>query len=321
MVPVDRESVAICILGMHRSGTSTVARAINLLGVYLGEADLMGGSSIENPKGYWEHVGIQSFEERLLAALNRRWDSPTPLLDGWPEMDVVRPFKTELAQLVAATFSDKVLWGWKNPRTCLSLPLWREVLEEKKTKLSCVFVVRNPIDVASSLDARNSIPFNIALGIWFHYNIAALKAAGGLPVAFICYEDFLMQWEPELRRCADRLRLGWPSDETRLRDVMKSFIDPTLRHNQAPPQRLKELPRPVQELYDVLCQACANPAVYDDRFDERINQLYTEFYAYASLFPPHLPVSPPSWLSRTGRRWQRSLRKRLGLPKQKPTYR
>ena len=29
----------IIILGMHRSGTSMVARALNLMGAYLGEAD------------------------------------------------------------------------------------------------------------------------------------------------------------------------------------------------------------------------------------------------------------------------------------------
>jgi len=32
----ERKSRAICILGMHRSGTSAITRAVNLLGAYLG---------------------------------------------------------------------------------------------------------------------------------------------------------------------------------------------------------------------------------------------------------------------------------------------
>ena len=50
------------ITGMHRSGTSFLARALNLSGVYLGELDsLMSHDWVyydENKRGHWEDKKI-----------------------------------------------------------------------------------------------------------------------------------------------------------------------------------------------------------------------------------------------------------------------
>lgn len=42
----------VCVIGMHRSGTSLVTRILNLLGVDLGPAEqLMAPYAVDNPKG------------------------------------------------------------------------------------------------------------------------------------------------------------------------------------------------------------------------------------------------------------------------------
>ena len=135
---------------MHRSGTSTVARAINLLGVPLGDEAKMMPASADNTEGYWEHLEIYDLQNRLMARLERGWDTAGPLPVGWLQSEIVQPFKVELARIVAANFGGLPLWAWKEPQTCLLLPLWREVLEKADTKLSCLFVVRSPVDVAGS---------------------------------------------------------------------------------------------------------------------------------------------------------------------------
>jgi len=50
---------AVIILGMHRSGTSALARVVNLLGVDLGKSFLPPDPA--NPSGYWEHVQMTSW--------------------------------------------------------------------------------------------------------------------------------------------------------------------------------------------------------------------------------------------------------------------
>ena len=68
----ETNSRALLILGMHRSGTSAVTGALALRGVYLGQ-DLMPPGP-DNPRGFWEHAGVVAIHERLLEALDRRWD-------------------------------------------------------------------------------------------------------------------------------------------------------------------------------------------------------------------------------------------------------
>ncbi len=284
MMPADQKSRAICILGMHRSGTSTVARAVNLLGVSLGEPEKMMPASPENPEGYWEHLEIYRFQKRLMAQLQRNWDTLEPLPSGWHQAESLRPFKNELSGIIADNFSRHALWAWKEPQTCLLLPLWREALETAKTELSCLFVVRSPVDVANSVMRRDGIPFEKALGLWFHHNIVALNDAAGLPLVFLNYDRLLAAWEPELRRCAQALELDWP-EEAPLQAAMNAFIKPNLRHNQSAAERLQQLPHPAQELYQILLQASTQPAVDRQQFDATINRLLTNFQDYASFFP------------------------------------
>ena len=290
--PADFKARTICILGMHRSGTSTVARAINLLGVHLGEPAKMMPPSPDNQEGYWEHLDINDLQNRLMARLEVGWDTVKPLPEGWLQSEIVRPFKDDLAQIVAANFSGHALWAWKEPQTCLLLPLWRETLEKAETKLSCLFVVRSPVDVAGSLMRRDAIPFDKALGIWFHNNIVALKDAAGLPIVFSSYDRLLAAWEPEMRRCAAALDLDWPKDEARYREAMNAFIKPDLRHNQSSLDQLQKLPYPVQELYQVLLEASNQPSLYDHRSEATINRLARDFHAYTSFFPAN--TQPPS---------------------------
>ena len=70
---------AICIIGMHRSGTSTITRGLNLLGAYLGEEKDLMKPLPENPEGFWERLDIYYLQNRLLAMMKREWDATAPL--------------------------------------------------------------------------------------------------------------------------------------------------------------------------------------------------------------------------------------------------
>jgi hypothetical protein len=279
---------AIAILGMHRSGTSTVARAVNLLGVPLGRREEMMPATPDNSEGYWEHLGINTLQIRLLTALQRGWGTAEPLPENWQQSPVVPPFKTELKKIVAAEFAGEKLWGWKDPRSCLLLPLWREILAEADTDLSCLFVVRSPVDVAGSLMRRDGIPFPHALGIWFHHNIAALRDAAGLPLVFLNYEKLVAAWEPEMRRCAAGLNLAWPADEAAHRAAMGAFIKPELRRNRSSADQLEKLPAPVRELYRLMLDACETPQAGGEKFAATVARLAREFQDYATFFSPTL---------------------------------
>ena len=70
------EPRVVCIVGMHRSGTSMVTRLLNLCGLDLGaEQDLLGPDR-GNPLGHFEHKGFKGLDESLLAHFGGSTDNP-----------------------------------------------------------------------------------------------------------------------------------------------------------------------------------------------------------------------------------------------------
>lgn len=282
---MHNRSKAICILGMHRSGTSVVTRAINLLGAYLGEdADLMTHSS-DNPEGYWERNDIVNLHDRILAYFKKSWDTAVPLPNNWHKSEEIKPFREELIEMLKKNFSDQRLWAWKDPRTAILLDMWKDVLKELGIELSCVFTVRNPIGVAKSLHKRNDFPYDKSFGIWFNYNITALRKISDIPAVFVLYDNFLKDWESELKQCADSLGIQWPENALELKEKMRSFVRPELCHSSSKSSALKEpvVPRPVIELYELLREVRTSTTL-DSIFFEKVENFYKGFSQYERFF-------------------------------------
>ena len=67
----------LIVLGMHRSGTSLVARMLNLMGVYFGPEGIGTNANEENPKGFWERrMALALFGRELRPAAQRHLRLP-----------------------------------------------------------------------------------------------------------------------------------------------------------------------------------------------------------------------------------------------------
>ncbi len=277
---------AICILGMHRSGTSVIARAINLLGVYLGEESDLYSARDYNPEGLWERIDFNNLQERLLAEMKRKWDTALPFPSGWQGASEVKPFRDEISSLIRANFSGIPLWGWKDPRSQIFIELWQEVLTDLGVDLSIVFVVRNPLDVARSLQKRDGFSLDKGFGIWFNYNITALRAIDKISKVFVSYDLFLDEWEMELRRVSEGLAISWPRDDSELRERMASFVRSDLRHSASTAEDLNKCgaPRPVKELYELFQRMLEGDPLDSPSNRETVARLWNDFFSYARFY-------------------------------------
>jgi hypothetical protein len=248
----QKPSRAVCVLGMHRSGTSAIARSVNLLGAHIGEEHRMMPPAEENPEGFWEHAEIVEIHDRILAFFESSWDTTVPLPDGWWKEAAIQPYKERLKEIVYNEFAFSPLWTWKDPRTSILLPLWKELLGEMGIELIYLIAIRNPLDVVASLTKRNGFGREKSLGIWTLYTISALYETEGQQRSIMQYDDFLADWEGSLRQVAADLDIPWPEDEEGLRRAMGTFLKPSLRHSQSRLEELAEdeaIPETVVDVY------------------------------------------------------------------------
>lgn len=187
----------VCVLGMHRSGTSVVSRLLNILGVYLGPVGSISNVGTDNPKGYWEHQQIFLLNDEILTRLGGRWDEPAPFPPGWLEAPHLADLKDKGREVLSG-FAGQALWGWKDPRTCLTLPFWQDLVGP----IRYILTFRNPCEVVASLERRNGMSAEKAERLWLAHAHASLTHTSGQQRMFVFYDDIMSDYETELARMA-----------------------------------------------------------------------------------------------------------------------
>jgi len=214
---------AVCVAGMHRSGTSMITRLLHVCGLHLGDEDQMLGPQADNPRGFWENRQFVLLNDAILSYLGGGWDLPPVISD--PEQtwqQVLALFGDEAADLVAGMPADRT-WGWKDPRTSLTLPFWYRLLPGLHT----VVCVRHPRAVAASLQRRNGTSLPYGRNLWLQYHRRLQQAVQGRPHIVTHYESFFTDPEVELNRLL--AWLGWSADRERVARACAT-IDASLRH-------------------------------------------------------------------------------------------
>ncbi|MDQ3696166.1 MAG: sulfotransferase [Chloroflexota bacterium] len=237
----------VCITGMHRSGTSMVAKVLRDSGLYIGsDADIMPAAD-ENPEGFWENVKFVELNDELLARLGGGWDCPPPAACDWssPALTALRP----AARTLIAEFSDHERWGWKDPRTSFTLPFWQSLLGDMRI----VVVLRNPLEVARSLRARNGFSYALGLTLWrltYQRLIAAVPAADRVVTH---YDAFFARPEVEYQRLVAGLGMAPRPDVS---DAFRRDNTERLRHHRFTSDSLADgtVDATIHDLYQSLCR-------------------------------------------------------------------
>jgi hypothetical protein len=240
---------AVCVLGMHRSGTSLISRLLNLLGVYLGPEERLLRANRFNPKGFWEYQPIVELNDTILSRLGGSWREPPPFPPGWEASEALADLRLRARELLAADFAAAPLWGWKDPRTCLTLPFWRELVPDVRY----VLCFRNPADVGHSLE--HTMPFDQGVRLWLRYVSASLGHAAGRDCLAVFYEDFMQDWRRQLERLAAFLGREELAARADVLAEAEAFLDEELQHHRTSPVAVAEEPRiafPAKALYAAL---------------------------------------------------------------------
>jgi hypothetical protein len=185
---------------MHRSGTSALARGLQMLGVYLGN-DFISPKP-DNPTGYWEDRNIFEINERLLAVFGLKWEEVALIDDARWDESGVEAVRTEAVAYLKSQFVGHPLWGFKDPRTIRLLPFWRSVLRSLDVDECYLLVIRNPRSVANSLIRRHGMDAVTAHLLWLVYVVPNLSMIANRPFMVTDYDLVMADPRRELERIA-----------------------------------------------------------------------------------------------------------------------
>jgi GT2 family glycosyltransferase len=239
---------AVVILGMARSGTSAVTRLLALLGVQLGPQQALLPPAGENAKGFFEHRGIMGVNKELLERMGGSWSQPPRLTDGWQRDARIEDLRVRARELIAADFAAAPLWGFKDPRTSLTLPFWDELLREHGRDaqpgrdVRYVICHRRPLDSARSLQQRDRIRLDDGIALWTHYTAAALAHTARRPRILISYEGLFGDRHALVGDLAGFLGVIEQAQSARVRAEIDGWIEEGLRHHTGTLRELVEHP-------------------------------------------------------------------------------
>jgi len=119
----------------------------------------------DNPRGFFESRSLTGFNDQLLASLGGDWCHPPLLPPRWSEPPLLDQISAQRQQF--ATYASRRDWVDKDPRLCITLPALQHLL---LCRVPVLVALREPLEVAASLQLRNGFAIERGLALWFLYN-------------------------------------------------------------------------------------------------------------------------------------------------------
>ena len=217
----------LLVLGMHRSGTSALARGLMVLGATLGDRLLPALPC--NPRGFFEDEDVYACDHRLLAMLGVRWDSAEPVAARRLLDMAAGPAGRAVTEFLRAKRESGDILAVKDPCMSRLMPFWRPLLASAGLDPRCVLALRQPEAVAQSLAKRDDMEPAVAHALWLRYTLDALDGSAGLPRVLVSYERLLAAPARELGRVGHAL--GLEVDAAALAEFTRDFLDAGLCHH------------------------------------------------------------------------------------------
>ena len=251
---------AVLVLGMHRSGTSSVAGALVSLG---GSAPFhLLPPQPDNEKGFWESSVLVTLNDEVLGAGGSNWRD-------WREFKVERIDSNAAVALhasakiaLASEFRDADVPIIKDPRMCRLMRFWIPVFKEVEWSVRAVLPLRSPLEVAWSLSRRDGFSLSWACLLWLRHVLDAEAETRAMPRAVLDWSRFLGDKREALARLTLQLGLIWPNGRERALADVDELVLPDLRHHKATEADLGAHPAIgdlVRETYSTMLELIEDP--------------------------------------------------------------
>lgn len=202
----------VVVLGMHASGTSLMSKLLIEAGVHMGDKFMGPMKGIPT----WEDTDFVRLNAHILQRAGGNW-SHVPDEDRIWDLRDDPDIKKRVTELLARKARPGT-WGFKDPRQCLTLPVYLKHLRD----VLFVHVSRDPVDVARSILDRgpSKVTFEDWIRIWYEYEMRIWLAitTTGLPALHFRFRGLVNKESAPM--CIAQLLYWIPGPEGRLEKML-----------------------------------------------------------------------------------------------------
>lgn len=280
------EATLVVVLGMHRSGTSVITRAMETMGAEFGD-NLMPAVEGVNDKGFFEDLDINAVNQEILSLAGADWHCLAPIEFGKIDEASLQAIRERAIALLSKKCRNKT-FALKDPRISRLLPFWQPVFYSLDVRVVYVLAIRNPMSVGRSLEKRDGFSHDKSLLLWLMHTIPPLDHTKGMQRVLVDYDKLMEAPRVELARMS--LRLELPLDWSRVAAFEDEFLDGGLRHSKFKSGDLSKVnsaERHVEALFGALESASE---LDDPEFERRVLPIIEQARLYLEALAPILQL-------------------------------
>ncbi len=189
-----------------------------------------------NQEGHWERWEIMRLQDDILDALGRSWDSTDAMPCTWWRDPALHNYKQRLIDYLGS-LNTQTPFGFKDPRALRLLPLWLELFNKLQIPFKIILCVRDPYQVASSLQQRNSIPVGTGLLLWLRHYGELFLNAHPLDWHIVNYDSWFQHPAETLENILAFLGISTNCSSYSVGQILRSTIISDLQHNTGKPHK------------------------------------------------------------------------------------
>jgi hypothetical protein len=311
----DHPRTVLFVAGAGRSGTSTMAGLMKILGLHVPQPEVAADAT--NPKGFGEPQWVVDHHDRLLR------EAVVQVSDSRPQawFDTGRVSTREPERIATAAWLEGHLAVCpelvvKDPRLSWFLGLWRVAAIRTGARPVFATMLRPPAEVVGSKQTyyANKLGSAHLAASWLNMLLhtergtrdSAVASSGGGGRVFVRYADLLDDWTRVTMDVGERLQLQHVlhANSEQIRDGHR-FVDPSLRRmtltldDLALPPRLHELVGETWTELNRLAEPDGDTPEAHAALDQ-LREAYTDLYAEAEAISRSSVVHTEHLLRRSG---------------------
>ena len=240
-----------------------MTRMLSLLGAALPNR-LMAPIENNNESGFWEPQPVADLNDEILGALDSDWDDVFAFRPHQYLSNFDRFYAGRAVELLDQEFDGSEVIALKDPRISVLATFWDRALCEAGYKTHYIVMVRNPLEVAESLRARDGFPREKSFLLWSSYMIAVDRDTRHRPRTFISYDQLMSDWRAVRSRIEAEAGVPFRRDTAAAALEIDRYLDRRLRHHTSSSDELfarADVPEQVKSIYQIFASACKGEAI------------------------------------------------------------